>query len=104
MSNEVLLGPTVIASLNAQREGLGDELSKRLKDGVSQAVDDYLTDVVQEANDEHKMEGPVLQEITKAAVLALVATTGTPSQLDAEARKNAGAGSALGRLQGRGFR
>jgi hypothetical protein len=96
MARKEVLAPAVIGALNAQRKGLGDELSKRLEDGVAQAVDDYLTAVVDEENRAGRMEGRILKEITKAAVLALV--TMAPSRmLDAEARERAGAPSALGR-------
>jgi hypothetical protein len=73
-----MLNPTVIDALNAQREGLGDALNERLKDGVAQAVDDYLSAVVEEANQAGRMEGRDLREVAKAAVLALVMATGTP--------------------------
>jgi hypothetical protein len=101
MANIEMLTPTVIEALNAQREGFGDALNERLKDGVAQAVDDYLTEVIEAANRDKRMEGPDLREITKAAVLALVVATAAPApaqmQLDAEARERAGAGAALGR-------
>jgi hypothetical protein len=102
MASNDALDPVVIAALNAQREGFGDELSNRLADGITQAVDDYLASVVEEANGTNKMEGPALREVAKAAVLALITVANAQQQqLDAPNRTNAGAGMRLGRGLGR---
>lgn len=65
-----MLDPTVIARLNEHMPGLGDAIETKVKAGVEQGINDYLTELNEQSIGTSKM--PDYAGVARAALLTLI--------------------------------